>query len=116
LLTKLLVQSIGGPVALDSLVAASTFRAIGTADLNGQKGRFTEVFAAPDRFFLEVTLGPVQFVQAYDGFTAWQRDHNGRVSELHGYEKIAGTGAGRITNSFNNILTIKLKVSRRLCT
>ncbi len=85
-LDSLFIQSIGGPEALDSLQAISSLKVVGTASLNGKPGRFTEIFAAPDRFYLELDLEGMVLTQAYDGQTAWQRDHNGRVSELSGFE------------------------------
>ncbi|MEA2030209.1 MAG: retroviral-like aspartic protease family protein [candidate division Zixibacteria bacterium] len=88
-LDSLLVQSIGGQTALDSLKHITSFRAEGNVNLNGQSGRFYELFASPDYFYLKISLGNIVLVQAYDGHNAWQKDHNGRVSELVGYEKKA---------------------------
>ena len=88
-LDSLLVQSVGGPAALDSLHCVSSFRAEGVVDLNGQAGRFVELFSAPDYLYLEVKIGSIVLVQAYDGHHAWQKDHNGRISELSGYERKA---------------------------
>ncbi|MBU8932966.1 MAG: retroviral-like aspartic protease family protein [candidate division Zixibacteria bacterium] len=88
-LDSLFIKSVGGKTAFDSLQRISSFRAEGTINLNGQAGRFVEIFSAPDRLYLEVAIGSVVLIQAYDGHQAWQQDHNGRVSELTGYEKDA---------------------------
>ena len=84
---SLLVASVGGPAAVDSLREMTSFTAEGAVTLNGLPGRFTEYFVPPDRSHLRLDLGTFSMVQAYDGRTAWQKDQNGQVSELKGYEK-----------------------------
>ena len=84
---SLLVTSVGGPAAVDSLREMTSFTAEGAVTLNGLQGRFTEYFVPPDRSYIRLDLGTFSMVQAYDGRTAWQEDLNGQVSELEGYEK-----------------------------
>jgi len=84
---SLLVRSIGGPEALRAVRDMRTYQAFGSASLNGLEGTYRELYLAPDKLFLEVDAGPIKLVQAYDGHTAWQRDHNGRISKLGGWER-----------------------------
>ncbi|MEA3296712.1 MAG: hypothetical protein U9R56_02475, partial [candidate division Zixibacteria bacterium] len=42
---SLLIKSVGGPSALDSIAAMTGYRAEGSVILNGQPGRFVEYFA-----------------------------------------------------------------------
>lgn len=86
-LDSLLVQSIGGPDALDTIAAMTSYRTEGVANINGLVGEYTQLFATPDRFYMELRVGGMTLVSAYDGQTAWQRDHNGRISEIEGMEK-----------------------------
>ncbi|HPC10728.1 MAG TPA: aspartyl protease family protein [candidate division Zixibacteria bacterium] len=84
---SLLVQSVGGPEAYRTLAAMTSYRTEGKADINGLEGTYTQIYAAPDRFYMEIRIGGMTLVSAFDGRTAWQRDHNGRVSEVEGMEK-----------------------------
>ncbi len=84
---SLLVASIGGTDARTTLAGLQSYRTEGSANLNGLTGEYTQVFAAPDRFYIEIRIGGMTLVQAYDGTTAWKRDHNGRVSEVEGMER-----------------------------
>jgi hypothetical protein len=86
-LDSLLVQSLGGPQARDKLLDGTSFRSAGSADLNGLRGRFQQVFVPPDKLYLELNLGHLRLVQAFDGETAWQIDANGRASRLSGFER-----------------------------
>ncbi|MEW5796852.1 MAG: retropepsin-like aspartic protease [Candidatus Zixiibacteriota bacterium] len=88
-LDSLLIQSVGGPAAVDRLRNMTTSYAAGTAILNGLPGSYEVYVAIPDNLCMEMKLGPFALAQAFDGATAWQRDHNGQVSELSGYEKRA---------------------------
>ncbi len=86
-LDSLFVQSVGGPAAVDSLRRMTSYQAEGSVVLNGMPGRFVEYFVPPDRFYSELEFGPVTIVQAYDGRIAWQKDMNGQVSRLEGFER-----------------------------
>lgn len=86
-LDSLLVQSVGGPTAVEKLKSVATIYASGGATLTDMSGTFQIYVAIPDRFYMEMNLGPFTLVQAYDGVTAWQKDHNGMVGELSGFEK-----------------------------
>jgi hypothetical protein len=86
-LDSLLVQSVGGPAAVDSLKAMPTFEATGTVTLNALEGTFDEVYAAPTNFYLKMDFGAFSLSQSYDGTTARQQDHTGKVSVLTGYER-----------------------------
>ncbi len=86
-LDSLLVVSVGGPAARDSLQRLTSLYAAGTVNINGLEGRFEQYFVPPDRFFIEVRFTGFSMVQAYDGHTAWQQDHNGQISRLEGFEK-----------------------------
>ncbi|MFH1374716.1 MAG: aspartyl protease family protein [bacterium] len=86
-LDSLLVVSVGGPAARDSLQRLTSLYTAGTVDINGLQGRFEQYFVPPDRFFVELNFTNFSLVQAYDGWTAWQQDHNGQISRLEGFEK-----------------------------
>jgi len=86
-LDSLLIVSIGGQEAFETLRSVSTYYAEGEVNINGQRGRFFMYSALPDKMYLEVNLGAFSITQAYDGQVAWQRDHNGAVSRLAGYEE-----------------------------
>jgi hypothetical protein len=84
---SLLVQSVGGPQAVEQIRHLETYRLEGHGSIQGQPITFTQLFAMPDRVLIEVQLGPLSITQAYDGEVAWQRDMNGAVSRLGGYEE-----------------------------
>ena len=86
-LDSLLVQSVGGPAAVEKLKSVTTIFASGRATLAGMPGTYQIYVANPDRIYMQMNLGQFTLVQAYDGVTAWQRDHNGMISELSGFEK-----------------------------
>ncbi|MFQ6007916.1 MAG: retropepsin-like aspartic protease [Candidatus Zixiibacteriota bacterium] len=86
-LDSLLIVSIGGQEAYDTLKQMTSYRAEGSVNLNGQQGRFEEYFVTPNKFYLEAHFEGFSIAQAYDGRIAWQKDHNGRISVLEGLEK-----------------------------
>jgi len=86
-LDSLLVQSVGGPAAVEKLRSVTTISASGRLNLAGMSGTFQIYVATPDRICMQMNLGQFELIQAYDGVTAWQRDHNGMISELSGFEK-----------------------------
>ena len=88
-LDSLLVQSVGGPEAVEQLKETSTFYLSGPATIYGQSASYEMFVTVPDQIYLELKLGAVSMVQAFDGQTAWTRDQNGMVSELNGFEKQA---------------------------
>ncbi len=88
-LDSLLVKSIGGPEAVETLKATSTFYISGPATVYGQPASYEMFVTVPDQIYLELHLGAISIVQAYDGQVAWTRDQNGMVSELSGFEKQA---------------------------
>lgn len=86
-LDSLLTGSVGGIPALKAISSLTTVSSFGSVVLNGEEGRFTQYFAAPDRYYLDMAFERFTLVQAYDGQVAWQRDLNGRTSELDGFAK-----------------------------
>jgi hypothetical protein len=86
-LDSLFTVSVGGAAARDTLIAMRSFHASGTVDFNGQPGKFTELFVPPVRLYLELKFEQFSLVQAYDGMIAWQKDQNGQVTELDGFER-----------------------------
>ncbi len=86
-LDSLLLKSVGGQNALERLKRVSSYSANGTALSSGQPATFSFCFSAPDKFFLEISLGALTFAQGYDGKIAWQKDHNGSITELSGFER-----------------------------
>jgi hypothetical protein len=85
-LDSLLIQSIGGMEALDSLAQIRSYRAEGAARFNGLHGRFTATFLAPDKLRFDFESSAVNLTQATNGSVAWQRDIQGQPSLLAGAE------------------------------
>lgn len=86
-LDSLLVETIGGREAFEKLATVTSYHADGTVIINSQKGHFVMEYAHPDRVYLQVSIGELSLVNAYDGKTAWQRDFNGAISQLGGFEE-----------------------------
>ncbi len=86
-LDSLLIKSVGGTPAYRAISNLTGYAVEGNVRINDMKGRFKEIYMAPDLFYLELDIKDFNQVQAYDGRTAWQRDHNGQVTELSGFEK-----------------------------
>lgn len=84
---SLLVRSVGGAAAVDTLQRVSSYYAHGFALVNGQPGEITEIIVPPDKLYLELSLQQFKIVQVLDGENAWQQDLNGRVADLSGFEK-----------------------------
>lgn len=88
-LDSLFIKSIGGTKALSQLRNTNSYKVEGTVNFNGTYGTFIEYFENPNKLYLELNLSGMTLVQAYDGQVAWQQDHNGRASELSGFERQA---------------------------
>ncbi len=88
-LDSLFIKSIGGTKALTQLRNLNSFTIEGTVNFNEASGTFIEHFKEPNMLYLELKLSNMNLIQAYDGLIAWQQDHNGRVSELSGFERQA---------------------------
>ncbi len=86
-LDSLLIQSVGGPAALEKLRSVKTMYASGNANLSGMPGTMEIWVAMPNRLCVELRLGPFALMQVFDGTDAWQRDQNGQISFLSGHEK-----------------------------
>ncbi len=86
-LDSLLVNSIGGPEAVETLRNVRTAYARGTIDYGGQPGTFETFFVAPDRYRTNIKVNQVNWARAYDGTTAWRIDLNGNISILEGRER-----------------------------
>ena len=86
-LDSLLVNSIGGPEAVETLKNMRTSYARGTVDYGGQPGTFETYFMAPDHYRTDVVVNQVSWTRAYDGAIAWRIDLNGNVSILEGRER-----------------------------
>jgi len=84
---SLLIESVGGASAFDAIRTLTGYRAYGRVDLSGMPGQYRELFLPPDKLYIEIVAKGLTLVQAYDGRTAWQQDHNGRASELAGFER-----------------------------
>ncbi|MBK7143182.1 MAG: clan AA aspartic protease [bacterium] len=86
-LDSLLALSVGGPDGLRTVQTMSSFKATGEIILNGQRGRFIELVAPPNRIYYSLIFPQFGITQGYDGQEAWQSDLNGRVSKISGFEK-----------------------------
>ena len=83
---SLLIESIGGPDALEKIRSLETMHVTGSVDFNGMSGRFEILFRPPDRYYQVLDLGTFVQTAAFDGSMAWQRDHNGRIIVLRPQE------------------------------
>ena len=88
-LDSLFINSIGGTKALTQLSNTISYTIEGKVNFNGTYGTFIEHFEKPNKLFLRIKLSEMTLIQAYDGQVAWQQDHNGRASELSGFEQQA---------------------------
>jgi len=86
-LDSLLTKSVGGETAVERLRDVSTIELTGRLLLNGQPGRFEIYVMMPDKMYFGIDFGSFSLAQAYDGQTAWQRDHNGSIGVLSGFEE-----------------------------
>ncbi|UCG61298.1 MAG: aspartyl protease family protein [Candidatus Zixiibacteriota bacterium] len=86
-LQDLLLKSVGGEEALNTLRNLKAVKSTGRLVLNGQEGEFLQYFAPPDKYYMEVNFAAFNLIQAYDGKTAWQKDLNGQVSHLEAYAR-----------------------------
>lgn len=86
-LDSLLVQSVGGEEAVERIRNLSSMELTGRILINGQPGTCEIFVVFPDKLYFGIDFGSLSMVQAFDGRTAWQRDHNGQVVVLSGFEK-----------------------------
>jgi hypothetical protein len=86
-LDSLLVQSVGGPEAVERLRSLSSYYATGRVSVSGQPGSFEMSFLSPDKVRSDLAIGALKIVEAYDGTVAWTQDQNGSVSEIAGYQR-----------------------------
>ncbi len=86
-LDSLLVKSIGGKKALETIKGIETIYSSGKVIINGIEGSFEQFFQTPDKFLLYVDLKSFKLIQGFDGNIAWQTDINGTASEMTGFEK-----------------------------
>ncbi|MCP4684632.1 MAG: clan AA aspartic protease [bacterium] len=86
-LDSLLTRSVGGETAVERLENVSSIEVTGRLLLNGQPGTCEVYVVLPDKMYFSIDFGAFSLVQAYDGHTAWQRDHNGAINILSGYER-----------------------------
>ncbi len=111
-LDSLLVRSIGGPAALDSVRTLKAYRSEGSMSLNGTEGKYVEYFMAPDKIRTQLELPGFQLVQGFDGHNAWRLDHNGQVAVLSGSEAAEIISAAYLA-SFSYLVTERIAGSRR---
>jgi len=110
-LDSLLIESVGGPDAVDSIAAMKSYMTEGSIILNGVPGRFTEYFRAPNSICLQIDLPGFGLVQGFDGSTAWRRDHNGQTSILSGPEETELLNSAYFS-SFSYLLTDRMAGNR----
>jgi len=86
-LDSLLVESVGGPQALERLSRMENLVQEGRVVLNGIDGSSKDIFAPPDKYFSQMILAGVEFSMVLDGDNAWKTDMNGNVTEVTGFER-----------------------------
>ena len=86
-LDSLLTASIGGKAAMDTIQRLTSLVYEGKTRTGGLEGSFRAVIVPPDRLYFEMKSPSFSMTQGFDGLTGWQRDQNGQVSELSGFEK-----------------------------
>lgn len=110
-LDSLLTQSIGGRDGLDSVRAMDSYVARGRAFLNDLEGTFESCFLAPNKTYLKLETSLFTLIQAFDGQTAWQQDHAGQVTEMHGMER-AEIMNGLYFDSFSHLIPGRIEGGR----
>lgn len=104
---KILDQSIrasGGSKTL-SKIRTLTLEGVLTVPSTGQSGAYTVFTKSPNRYYLEVTLGPEQSIVAYNGKSAWQKQGTAAPMTLLGPEAVQVEAAARYLNS--RLLSLK---------
>lgn len=86
-LDSILVRSVGGPEALDSVKALSSVFYRGTATMGGLEGEIRVWVVPSNKYLLEFDSPAFAISRGFDGHIAWEKDQNGRVSELSGLER-----------------------------
>jgi predicted aspartyl protease len=86
-LDSLLVQSVGGPEAVEKLRTAQSYYEIGSVSNNGHPGRYEHCLVPPDKWRSEMVVGPLKEVEVYDGSAAWLEDQGGAVNSIEGFEQ-----------------------------
>ncbi len=86
-LDSLFTLSIGGSEALKTVTEMTSIQYVGHGTLSGAPMTGRSVYLAPDKYRMDVKLGPTTMVVGFDGETAWKQDHNGYFSEASGQER-----------------------------
>ena len=84
---SLLIKSVGGEKALESIKRLSTIHIKGSANMNKLYGTYEYYFKMPDKFYTSYTFPSFSMVQAYDGKMCWIKDLNGQIANISGIEK-----------------------------
>lgn len=87
-LDSLLIESVGGPVAVNKIESMKSYRATGKVNWNGIEGDYTAEFMAPNKLRIATDFGEFSMIQGYNGAMPWQQDIHGRVFELYGSERL----------------------------
>lgn len=86
-LDSLLMKSVGGERGLRIVTEMKSVYQSGTLRLNGIPGSYKLYHKTPHFFYMEADMGFFTIQQGYDGKIAWQRDINGHIKEISGFEK-----------------------------
>lgn len=84
---SLLTLSIGGPAAKDSVLALESIFYRGTAVMGGMEGQLTAWVMLPDKYLLQFKSEALNITRGCSGNSVWERDQNGRVFDLSGFDR-----------------------------
>ena len=92
------IKALGGTKAL-SRVQTLTLEGTVAGAADGQPGTYTFDTKLPNRYYSELHLGDLHFIEAYNGKSAWHEDAAGQFSTLLGPEALQLEAAAQFYNS-----------------
>lgn len=103
------VKAVGGKKALERVQSETLEGTFTGAD--GKAGTYTLDLKVPNRYYSELVTGDRNFIEAYNGKSAWRRDAAGGLSTLVGpagmeMEAAAQIGNSRLTNLKKNKIAL----------
>lgn len=109
---SLLINSVGGPQAYDSILALTSVFYRGAATISGLDGELRVWVFPPNKYLLEFKSAGFSITRGFDGRSAWERDQNGRVHELSGFERELIEKSAYF-ESFSHLIPRRMKGTRR---
>jgi hypothetical protein len=92
------VKALGGAKTI-SRIQTLTLEGTMTGAADGKSGSYTFSTKLPNRYYSELHLGDKNFIEAYNGKSAWHEDASGQFSTLLGPEALQLEAAAQFYNS-----------------